>query len=224
MRFTRIIAAAAAPLAIGGLLLATAGQASAVAAGLPSSSDVSAYFYNPSGNALGGPQAMGPFGTAHVSFGSQYLALVAENANNLNLLGNTVTITGHLDPGTSVQYQGYPDGSGIGPSARVWFNGAGGVSSESPQGYEGQQWWATWGSPAVLDLNNYGSGEFSLTITVSPSGWSDYNGKQASDNADLFNKAASRVQQLGLSFGGGYFFKNGVAGSGGITIDSITIG
>jgi len=34
----------------------------------------------------------------------------------------------------------------------------------------------------------------------------DWNGKQASDNAALFNQAASHVRELGLSFGGGYFF------------------
>jgi hypothetical protein len=107
-------------------------------------------------------------------------------------------------------------------SARVWFSGAGGVSDQSPLGFEGQQWWAGWGSPAAPDLNSAGTGEFTLTIQVSPTGWSDWNSKQASDNQALFSQAASHVRDLGLSSGGGCFFSNGVAGTGGLSIDSIT--
>ena len=51
MRIRTILAAAAAPAALTAILLGTAGQASA-ATNAPT---VSAYFYNPSGNALGGP-------------------------------------------------------------------------------------------------------------------------------------------------------------------------
>jgi hypothetical protein len=54
-------------------------------------------------------------------------------------------------------------------------------------------------------------------------GWSDYNGKQANDNQDLFSKAASHVQEMGLTFGGGSFFPKGVEGTGGITITGITV-
>jgi hypothetical protein len=53
--------------------------------------------------------------------------------------------------------------------------------------------------------------------------WSDYNGQQASDNIALFSAAASRVHDLGLSFGGGWFFENGVTGPGSLTITNITV-
>src|ERR1700757_1911089 len=53
MRIRTILAAAAAPAALAAVLLGTAGQASA-AVQLPAPS---AYYYNPSGNALGGPQS-----------------------------------------------------------------------------------------------------------------------------------------------------------------------
>lgn len=77
----------AAPAALAAILLGTAGQASA--ASLASSSDASAYFYNPSGNALGGPQPMGQFVTdggqgATVQFQpSGYLAKVTEKVKLL---------------------------------------------------------------------------------------------------------------------------------------------
>jgi len=198
---------------------------SASAATLASRSDVSAYFYNPSGNALGGPQAMGPLGAASVQLSpSQYLAKVTEPMHNANLVGKTVTITGHLDQ-SGIQYKGFDPSIGYGPHARVYFVGAGGTSDQSPQGYEGQSWWANSGSPnAILDLTQ--SGDFTLTVTVSPdpAAWSDWNGKQASDNAALFNQAASHVRELGLSFGGGYFFENGVEGNGTLTNVSIQVG
>ena len=106
---------------------------------------------------------------------------------------------------------------------RVYFQGSsGGVSDQSPQGYLGQQWWAHPDS-AVVYLNSKGTTEFQLTVTVAPTtDWSDWNGKSADQNADLFTGAASHVRELGLSFGGGYFFENGVAGTGGLTIDSIS--
>src|SRR6266850_1977289 len=83
-----------------------------------------------------------------------------------NLVGKTVTITGHLDQ-SGIQYKGFDPSIGYGPHARVYFVGAGGTSDQSPQGYEGQSWWANSGSPnAILDLTQ--SGDFTLTVTVSP--------------------------------------------------------
>jgi len=40
--------------------------------------------------------------------------------------------------------------------------------------------------------------------------WSDWNGQLSGSNADAFNAAASNVTAIGLSFGGGCFFENGV--------------
>jgi hypothetical protein len=224
MKLTHIAVAAAAPLAIGGMLLAGTGPA--MAATQASSSDVSAYYYNPSGNALGGPQGMGPFGSADASFGSSYLAKVTEKVNNANINGQTITIKGHLGPGTTGLYD-QPNGGDTNPpspTARVYFEGSGGgVSDGSPDGFEGQHWWANGVSSAVLDLNRQGVTPFMLTTKVDPANWSDWNGQPASANQALFAGAASHVRNIGLSFGGGWFFENGVAGTGGLTIDSITV-
>ena len=220
-----LTAAAAAAVLAGGV----AAAAPAMAGTQASQSDVSAYFYNPSGHALGGPQAMGQFGSAHVSFASGYLAKVTEKVNNANINGATITITGHLDAGTLVTDQ--PNGGDSStppgaPNARVYFEGSGGgVSDGSPDGYEGQHWWAD-ASSAVVYLNSPnspGTAEFTLTIPVNPANWSDWNGQPASANAGLFAGAASHVRNIGISFGGGYFFENGVTGTGGLTIDNITV-
>jgi hypothetical protein len=193
---------------------------SASAATLASSSDVSAYFYGPSSQTLSGPQRMGPFGSAHVSFSqSQYLALTTEKMNNTDLTGKTIHITGTLDSSGVTDRHLDPTGA----QARVYFEGSGGgTNANSSDGYQAQQWWAH-GDAAVLDLNTE-TGVFDLTIQVLPtSDWSNWNGQSADANPDLFGGAASHVRQIGLSFGSGHFFETGVEGTGGLTITNITV-
>jgi hypothetical protein len=217
MRIRTILAAAAAPAALAAVLLGTAGQASAATVPVPSTS---AYFYNPSGNALGGPQPM-PSGS--VSFGSSYLAKVTEKTNNMDLRGKTITITGHVNS-NNVSFR--PNGGPTPPTARLYFLGAsGGVSDGSPDGYMGQSWWANvQADPSRSSFVLNQNGDFSVTLKVDyQAGWSDWNGQFASDNQTLFEGAASHVQQVGLSFGGGSFFENGVTGNGSLHIDSIKV-
>jgi hypothetical protein len=229
MRIRTILAAAAAPAIAGAALLATTGAASA-AVQQPA---WSAYYYNPSGNALGGPQPVGTVSTpsgVHVSLDGGYLAKVTEKMNNANLNGQWITITGHLDQGTAVTYQHPDQYAPPASTARVYFEGSGGgVSDGSPDGYEGQHWWAN--GEASFDLNMQGTTEFTLTIRATPDGgWSDWNGQSANGSPSmgaLFTGAASHVRALGLSFGGGFFFENGVTGTNtpgpdGLIIDSIT--
>jgi hypothetical protein len=85
----------------------------------------------------------------------------------------------------------------------------------------GQSWW---GDPAgasfVLNQNN----TFSVTLKVDyQAGWSDWYGEPASGAQAMLEGAASHVRELGLSFGGGWFFENGVEGTGSLTITDITV-
>jgi hypothetical protein len=81
-------------------------------------------------------------------------------------------------------------------------------------------WWADI-SPASAVLAN---GDFTLTVTVDATQpWSDWNGQPSSANVDAFNAAAATVTEVGLSFGGGCFFENGVGttdGSGTLTLNT----
>jgi hypothetical protein len=81
-------------------------------------------------------------------------------------------------------------------------------------------WWADV-SPASAVLAN---GDYTLTVTVDPTqAWSDWNGQPSSANQDAFNAAAGNVTAVGLSFGGGCFFENGVGvtdGSGTLTLNT----
>ena len=55
------------------------------------------------------------------------------------------------------------------------------------------------------------SGDLTLTVDFSdPSAWSDWNGKFGYENSAAFAAAVKDAKFVGLSFGGGSFFENGV--------------
>lgn len=215
MRIRTILAAAAAPGALAAVVLGTAGQASA-STGNGNSAAISAYYWQPNGHALGGPQS-DPASFSNPSG----LALISEKAHGQSISGQTITVN-FTENGATGLTNAYSGDSGA--NARVWFNGAGGSSDQSPQGYMGQVWWS---HVAVQDLTANPDGSYTLTATVNPtSGWTDWNGKPANADAQnqaLFTQAASHVQEMGLSFGGNSFFEDGVTGTGSITVTSISV-
>jgi hypothetical protein len=70
------------------------------------------------------------------------------------------------------------------------------------------------------------NGTLTVTATLNdPSAWSDWNGKSGTDHVASagFTAAAANVTTIGLSFGGGCFFENGVGtdnGSGTVVLNS----
>jgi hypothetical protein len=83
-------------------------------------------------------------------------------------------------------------------------------------------WWAdvTPGSAALAN----GPGTLSALVD-SAQAWSDWNGQPSSANAAALNAAAVNATVVGLSFGVGCFFENGVGtsdGSGSFTLSSFT--
>jgi hypothetical protein len=84
-------------------------------------------------------------------------------------------------------------------------------------------WWAD-ASTASYVLAN---GTVTITAIVDPTlgQWSDWNGQPSAGNLDAFTAAASNMTAVGLSFGGGCFFENGVGttdGSGSLTLTDFT--
>jgi hypothetical protein len=62
-----------------------------------------------------------------------------------------------------------------------------------------------------------------VTAAVQPDQWSDWNGQSGTTVPAGFAAAASHVNEIGLSFGGGCFFENGVGtsdGSGTLVLNS----
>jgi len=80
-------------------------------------------------------------------------------------------------------------------------------------------WWADAAS-YVLGGSD-GTTTISARVDPTTDQWSDWNGQPSAANSDAFNVAAANVTAVGLSFGGGCFFENGVGttdGSGNLTL------
>jgi hypothetical protein len=135
-------------------------------------------------------------------------------------LGKTITATFTInDPVAMFTYGGEPDGSGGVANTRLYFDSA---SIVGPTQVSTNFWWS---DAAFQNLSN---GTFTLTAVIDPttSSWSAYNGEPSSSNTAAFDAAASNIKDIGLSFGGGYFFANGVGTSDGLgtfTLTSFTV-
>jgi hypothetical protein len=177
-----------------------------------SASSWSAYYWNPSGRALGGPIAAGSSTAASLVFASGYVALLttSEKALTGDLTGKTLTDTLSVSGVTATGTFQDQNGGGCTPDVQsVRFYLA------SP-GFAYTNYW--WSNPISVQL----SGNLApITIVgnlADPSQWSDWNGQGGSSSPAVtagFNEAVSKVSTVGLSFGGGCFFENGVTTSDG---------
>jgi hypothetical protein len=125
-----------------------------------------------------------------------------------NLTGKTITATFTIT-GTNPTfiYGGEPDGSGAGATARLYF--VSNAKAFSPANY----WWSNPTSYTFVDGTT--SDTITLSVALDPALWSDYNGQYGSAVPVDFAAAVAKVGEIGLSFGGGYFFANGVGVSAG---------
>jgi hypothetical protein len=134
-------------------------------------------------------------------------------------LGKTITATFTInDPANTFTYGGEPDGSGGVANTRLYFDSA---SIVGTQIVSTNYWWSD------ADFQNLSNGTFTVTAVIDPTmSWSAYNGEPSSSNTAAFDAAASNIKDIGLSFGGGFFFANGVGtpdGKGTFTLTSFTV-
>lgn len=129
-------------------------------------------------------------------------------------LSDTVSVTG-MDPTASFVDQNDGGCTPDNQTVRFFFTSP----SASDRGFFTKFWWS---NPVHVQLLNDGSGGVApTTIAVSMSDtsqWSNFDGKLANSSPDVtaaFDKAIANVQTVGLSFGGGCFFENGVSISAG---------
>jgi hypothetical protein len=183
-------------------------------------------YLNSSGQALSMGQAA-PLsgGGATFNFTNQpnTALLLNTKGGGTDLTSKTVTATVQTT-GVSVpvSYRGQPDACGGASSVRLYFetSNAGGFN-------ETNYWWANdpegLGSVSLDTLNNNPT---TLTVSLNPSNWTDWNGHRGSDLAYQagFQKAVGNVTGIGLSFGGGCFFENGVGtnGTGSFQLSNLT--
>jgi hypothetical protein len=124
-------------------------------------------------------------------------------------LNDTVSLSG---PATTFISQ---NGDGCGPSATVRFyfrspSASGSSVGNPPAGFYTQYWWS---NPVFVPLLAGNQGPTPISADMSdPAEWSDWNGQSGANPAvtEAFIEATQKVQAVGLSFGGGCFFENGV--------------
>jgi len=134
-----------------------------------------------------------------------------------NMSGKTLsaTVGVTVSPGTAFEYYGQPDACGTPASVRFYFQ-----TDTSGKFEETDYWWSNGISVNLQTLAAIQPLDDTMSVAFSnPSQWSDYNGHFGNDPAynAAFLKAVKDVQFVGLSFGGGCFFENGVgiqAGTG----------
>lgn len=168
------------------------------------------HVYNlaPSGNALTSPVARGQ-GSDLATFDFLDTPTTSYLLNNQiasDLTGKTLTATFSVD-GSGTMFSN-PDGGAGSATVRFFFQ------TSNAGGFDETDYWWSNSVSAVLTVGAGG------TITASlggPATWSDFYGHYSTDPlyAAGFAAAASNATYVGLSFGGGFFFANGVGVAGG---------
>ena len=111
----------------------------------------------------------------------------------------SATIKLNVTTGTQFQYYANPCPTPA-ASVRFFFQG----NTNGP--FASTKYW--WSNPTSVQLANIANGTpVTITVVVQSGLWSDYYGQF---DAAGFDAAAKDVQTIGLSFGGGCFFENGV--------------
>jgi hypothetical protein len=186
------------------------------------------YDYNPSNRAIAPrnsansmPATTSGNTTMFQFLPSTYTALLTTKDPSLTgdvsgkTLNASVSVSGSMT-GTFM----YQNGGGCVYPANVRFYftspKASGTTGPGTTGFYTQFWWS---NPANVQLLTESQGPTPISAIVSdPNEWSDWNGKRGSDSLEVmaaFQVAIQNVQTVGLSFGGGCFFENGVTTSDG---------
>jgi len=191
------------------------------------------YDYNPSGQAIAPrksaasmPASTSGDTTTFVFRPEIFTALLTTTERSLTgdlsmkMLSATVSVSGNAT-GT-FSYQPFGCGPGVPGFVRLYFTSAKSSGSSDPApgtpvkggmppaGFYTQFWWS---NPVHVDLLNGTQGPITMTARMAnPAEWSDWDGKSGADPfvTEQFVTATQNVKSVGLSFGGGCFFENGV--------------
>jgi hypothetical protein len=182
-------------------------------------------YYNTSGQALSMATTGAGGGIAAFNFTNQpntALLVTTQGASKGDLLGNlsgkTISATFSVS-GVSGDfiYGGEPSCGGTTGYVRLFFQ------TDNGGGFAYTHYW--WSNPVYLNLVNGEGQKFSAALTDA-SLWSDWNGQFGTSEPDGFADAVANVTTIGLSFGGGCFFENGVGttdGSGTFTLNEFDV-
>jgi hypothetical protein len=112
-------------------------------------------------------------------------------------------------------YYGEPDPCGSPASVRIFFATNVGSPSASSSNFKETDYW--WSNPSSEQLQALEAGDMTMSAALTGGNWSDYYGHFGNEPnySAAFAAAVQSVTQVGVSFGGGCFFENGVGVSGG---------
>lgn len=126
-----------------------------------------------------------------------------------SLLGNltgtvSATVAVEAITGTVFDYYGEPSCGGTNAYVRFFFE------KDTAGDFSETNYW--WSNPVHVNLSDLESGKVIAAALSDGSQWSDFYGHFGNDPAysAAFSAALSDVGMIGLSFGGGCFFENGV--------------
>jgi hypothetical protein len=164
------------------------------------------YAYN-AGGGLSSKQASSDSGVAQFEFLSTpddaLLATKQPGGPHTSLNHKTITATFAIEGAGTFTYYGDPDGCNTPANTRLYFN------TNGPFAYT--NFW--WSNPSSATLTAPTTANVQVIAIVEPAEWSDWNGKRGTEDLATiaaFEAAASDPDIVGLSFGGGCFFENGV--------------
>jgi hypothetical protein len=187
------------------------------------------YDYNPSGRAIAPrvspdsmPATTGTDGSVSFPFKlNTYTALLTTRDSSLtgDLSTKTLNVTVSVSGGSGT-FQDQNNGGCLpdNKSVRFYFTSpkASGTTGPGTTGFYTQFWWS---NPMSVPLVSDPQGTMTISQPVNAMHmWSDWNGKFNDDSPEVmeaFLVATQNVQSVGLSFGGGCFFENGVTTSDG---------
>jgi hypothetical protein len=149
---------------------------------------------------------------AHLLYNSKDPALLGDLSTTTMIAGFKIQdVTGDFT------YGGEPSCGGTTANVRLAFESIPPGSKFAYTNY----WWS---NPTSAQLANNLNTSLSVSLG-DPSLWSDWNGQFGNTDPAAFIAASQNVTEVGLSFGGGCFFENGVGttdGSGSFTLTNFT--
>jgi hypothetical protein len=152
-----------------------------------------------------------------------YTALLVTSDNGLtgNLTGKSLTYDVTIS-GDTAGFLARSNGcGGVPANVRLYFTSARAsgpsfpppgppINGLPPAGFYTQFWWSNPVTVPLLASPQGPSGP--ITVALQPEFWSDWDGQNGAlpFTVDAFTTAVANVQTIGVSFGGGCFFENGV--------------
>ncbi len=138
----------------------------------------------------------------------------------------TFTITASQEAAFTYSGAGSSGDCGTPASVRLYFEAnTNGKFTYDTAGYS-KYWWSHAVASTNVDAYTLAGGTFTLTVPLDVNDWSDWGGEPANSIPTYFANAVANVDGIGLSFGGGCFYANGVglsAGSASFTLTSYSL-